>query len=310
MIIDLATGASRPVVVDAPIASSGRGPWNGILLEQLPFVGGLELIDVASPDAVVIVNLAAQKSCEWKDRNGSRDLRFSYGQIHFIPAMHPFTARSRHGGDLLSVTLEGQFLRCAAHDLFQGAGRMELTHQAPLDDPLLREITLALKRELEAGYPGGRVYGESLAASMAHHLVRCYSNLTAAQPTPTGLQVRPQIRRAVYYVHENFANDISLATLAAEAGLSPFHFARLFKESTGLAPHQYIVQCRVERARELLLSGAQTAAEIALAVGFCDQSHLTTHFKRLFGLTPNKFRLQAASRGSPINFRPPIAPPK
>jgi AraC family transcriptional regulator len=295
MLIDLETGASRPVVTQAPTLTSSSSPWDGILLEQLGATGPLELVNMASPQVAVIVQMT-DKTCEWSDAAGSRQLQFAQGQIHVLPAMYPFTMRSRQSGNLVSISVESRFLRCAAHDLCRGPDRMEITHQAPLEDALIREITLALRAEAERGCPGGKLYGECLAAALAVHLVRHYSTVTPNRQASGRGPLREQIRRAVYYIHEHFAADISLASLATEAGLSPFHFARLFRDSTGLAPHQYVVQCRVERARELLLSGAQSTAEIAVAVGFCDQSHLTTHFKRVFGLTPKKFRQQATSR--------------
>jgi len=300
MLIDLVTGATRPVIERSPTASSATAPWDGILLEHHETLGELELDNVAVPDAVVVVQLAPKKTFEWRDSKGNRELTFLRGQLHVLPAMYPFAVRARQSGDFLSVSVESRFLRCAAHDLCRGPERMELTHRAPLDDPLLREIAISLKREIDAGYPGGKLYGESLASAMAVHLVRHYSNLASSNRN-AGLgsgpgPLRQQIREAVYYIHEHYAAEISLSTLARLAGLSPFHFARLFRESTGLAPHQYVIQCRIERARNLLLAGEQTTAQIAVAVGFCDQSHLTTHFKRVFGLTPKKFRQQAGVR--------------
>ncbi len=297
MLINLTTGSPQPAVPQNPIASSASSPWDGILVEHYGPIGPLELRNVAPTETVVIVQLSAQKTCEWRDHDGGRELRFREGQVHLIPAMYPFTMRARHAGEILSVSVESRFLRCAAHDLCREAKRMELVHKAPLDDPLLRELALALKSELDAGYPGGKRYGESLATAMAVHLVRHYSNLApinGGQPSSGG-QIRSQIRDAIHHIHQHFAEDLSLAFLAKLVTLSPFHFARLFRESTGLAPHQYVVQHRVERARDFLLTSSQTTAEIAVAVGFCDQSHLTTHFKRVYGLTPKKFRLQAAS---------------
>lgn len=298
MVIDLATGDSRPVVPQSPKTTSSRSPWEGILLEEHGDTGPLELVDVAAPETAVVVQLG-QKSFEWRDQAGPRELKFVRGQVHLLPAMYPFTMRARASGNIISVSVESRFLRCAAHDLCRGPERLELAHRAPLEDPLLREIVFTLKREVDGGCPGGRLYGESLATALSVHLVRHYSNLSNPRQPARHQALRHQIRKAVYFVHEHFATDITLATLAAEAGLSPFHFARLFRESTGLAPHQYVVQRRVERARELLLAGRQTTAEIAVAVGFCDQSHLTTHFKRAFGLTPKKFRLHVAGRRSP-----------
>lgn len=87
---------------------------------------------------------------------------------------------------------------------------------------------------------------------------------------------------------------LSLEELAAMAHFSPFHFARLFKESTGLAVHQYVIERRVLRSRQLLEEGELTIAEVASAAGFADQSHLNRHFKQRFQVTPR----QATTRWS------------
>jgi AraC family transcriptional regulator len=92
------------------------------------------------------------------------------------------------------------------------------------------------------------------------------------------------------YVHDYLDQDLGLAEIAGVAHLSPCHFARLFKRSTGLPPHQYVIARRVERAQALLRAGGLTAGEVAVAVGFSDQAQLTRHFKRLVGVTPARFR--------------------
>jgi AraC family transcriptional regulator len=88
---------------------------------------------------------------------------------------------------------------------------------------------------------------------------------------------------------ENLSEPLMLATLAATAHLSEFHFARLFKQATGLPPHQYIIVKRVERAKRHIRDGRLTLAEVAAAVGFTDQSQLSKHFKRVVGVSPKQF---------------------
>lgn len=83
--------------------------------------------------------------------------------------------------------------------------------------------------------------------------------------------------------------DLSLNQLAAAANVSPFHFARLFKNTTGIAPHQFVLRLRLERAKRLIAAGQLSLTEIALAVGFFDQAHFTNVFRRTFGLTPKAF---------------------
>jgi len=88
------------------------------------------------------------------------------------------------------------------------------------------------------------------------------------------------------YVHDHLSKEITLEALAALVHLSPYHFARKFKEATGLPPYQYVLQCRVEQAKTLLVAGKHSISEVAQAVGFAGQSHLTRHIKNAFGVTP------------------------
>jgi len=96
------------------------------------------------------------------------------------------------------------------------------------------------------------------------------------------------VRRALDYMRANVAADLSLGELAVCAALSPFHFARCFRQATGLPPHAYLIQLRLDRARHLLAAG-HSPTDVALTVGFYDQSHLTRHFKRTYGITPGQY---------------------
>jgi AraC-like DNA-binding protein len=107
------------------------------------------------------------------------------------------------------------------------------------------------------------------------------------RPVPVGRERRPVIR-AVAYMRANLAADLTIDDLAACAALSPFHFVRSFRKVTGLPPHAYLTQLRLDRARRLLAEGEAPSAA-ALAVGFYDQSHLTRHFKRTYGITPGQY---------------------
>jgi len=92
------------------------------------------------------------------------------------------------------------------------------------------------------------------------------------------------------YIDSNLGGNIHLSELAEAAGLSEFHFAKLFKQSMGASPHQYILQRRLERAKELLRNPALSLSDISLEAGFADQSHFTNVFRRFVGATPSKFR--------------------
>jgi AraC-like DNA-binding protein len=97
------------------------------------------------------------------------------------------------------------------------------------------------------------------------------------------------VKKACDYLMEHYAENIFLGQLAHLAGLSPFHFSRVFSEQIGMPPHAFQTQVRVARARALLLEG-WSISEVAARTGFADQSHLTRHFKRLVGTTPGRYQ--------------------
>jgi AraC-like DNA-binding protein len=114
-------------------------------------------------------------------------------------------------------------------------------------------------------------------------------NLAPASQARGGLSAGT-MRRIREYVEAHLSENVNLATLSAVAGFSLHHFAREFKRSAGLAPHQYLTQRRVERAQEMLAQTALPLSEIACATGFADQSHLARHFRQRLGITPREFR--------------------
>jgi transcriptional regulator GlxA family with amidase domain len=107
--------------------------------------------------------------------------------------------------------------------------------------------------------------------------------------------VSPSIRAVIAFIEENFAEPIPLAELAALCGLSLHRFVTVFRSQVGIPPHQYVCRTRVKEARTLLRQGVPPAA-VALDTGFCDQSHLSRHFKRQCGITPGHFAGSRAVR--------------
>lgn len=100
---------------------------------------------------------------------------------------------------------------------------------------------------------------------------------------------RDAVKRAREYLLEHYDRNITLAELAKVAALSPYHLLRVFRKAVGFPPHEFLINVRVEKARQLIAKGHPLAAT-AMATGFYDQSHLTKHFKRIIGLTPGQYR--------------------
>jgi AraC family transcriptional regulator len=105
-------------------------------------------------------------------------------------------------------------------------------------------------------------------------------------PTVGGLP-ECRLRRVAQYVQDNLHRDLRLADLSGLVHMSPYHFARLFKRSTGVSPHRFLVQRRIEQARALLAAQTLPIAEIARSVGFRTPSHFATIFRRISGITPS-----------------------
>lgn len=165
-----------------------------------------------------------------------------------------------------------------------------LRRDGAVRDEQIEAIASLLEAEITAGCPSGRAYGEHLAFALGAHLIRHYAEPYAA-PVATRQRLRNgKLARVLEYIQANVDGDLSLNDLAKTAGLSPFHFSRLFKNSTGLPPHQYVLRWRIEEAKRLLRHTRLDLAEIAARVGFRDQSHFTARFRQITGDTPKRWR--------------------
>jgi AraC family transcriptional regulator len=156
----------------------------------------------------------------------------------------------------------------------------------------MQQMGLALLAEVKAGGAMSRLYAESMATTLAVHLLRYYSaSLPTIRDYTDGLP-NSKLRQAIEYINDNLERDLTLAELAAVVELSPNYFVSLFKRSTGLSPHQYVINCRIERAKALLAENQLPIIEVCHRVGFQNPSHFTTVFRRLMGTTPGAYREQ------------------
>ncbi|HLX26668.1 MAG TPA: AraC family transcriptional regulator [Candidatus Cybelea sp.] len=188
----------------------------------------------------------------------------------------------------LSMYLSPVLVYAVADAMGIRADRAAVAPQLHVRDPRIEHIGWAAKAELESLEPLGRLYGESLGIALATHLLRSYG---AALPSRSpGRLSRRRLACVIDYVREHIAQELSLAELAGVAGMSASHFKVLFKESTGVPVHQYVIRARVEYAGELILREQRPLSQIALQAGFANQSHMARCIKRLTGRTPTTLR--------------------
>ncbi len=137
----------------------------------------------------------------------------------------------------------------------------------------------------------GWQYAERVAAPIVtryFHLL-AQAHLHSSEPRRIALP-RWRLHRVHDYVQANLGSSITLSDMASAAGLSPMHFAAQFRVATGQRPHDYLLQCRIDRAKTLLASTQRSLIDVTLEVGFCTQAHFTTVFKRFTGTTPHLWR--------------------
>jgi len=171
-----------------------------------------------------------------------------------------------------------------------GALPFSLIEGVGIVDPTIREIARQLLAEIESPGIGTRLFADTIARSLALHLLRRHSTASAIDaPRRIDMTTR-QLRAATDFIESHLGEDLSLESIAAAPAMSPFRFARAFKKATGESPRQYVIGRRIERAKELLRTSGRDLADVANLVGFSTQSHFTAVFRSRCGTTPKRYR--------------------
>jgi len=159
-----------------------------------------------------------------------------------------------------------------------------------IDDPVARHLLTSLLPSVTKPQEAIASFLDHVFLALTFHVAQAYGGLRAIRSLPRGGLAPWQERRAKDLMSTTLAERMPLARLAAECGLSVRHFARAFRQSTGVPPHRWLLRHRVERAADLLGNRALPLAEIAISCGFADQSHFTRVFTALMGASPNTWR--------------------
>ncbi len=280
-----------------PIQSSQAQGWDNILVEQFQQPPGEARCDYGN-EHTIYLSLAPRPVRLLQVQGGKTHTGlYAKGDISITPANTSVFARWDRDDHYLQIQIAPHFIQSVAQEaLAMNPDQLELLPTFRTRDPQLESIGMMLLAELKQENLGGRLYVESLTNVLAVHLLRQY---TAAKPCFTmyegGLSER-QVLSALEYINEHLNQDIKLADLAQVLGMSQFHFSRLFKQSIGMAPYQYLLQQRIERAKQLLQQTEQSIIDIALDCGFNSHSHLSKQFRQLTGVTPKAYRNMCFSK--------------
>ena len=223
------------------------------------------------------------------DREYTGEMR--RGDIWLKPDSHNGFWSWKDADECLIFAIAPDFLRqIATENDFANADTVEILPVLNRYDSQLQNLAILFQQEIVNNQSGNKMYMESLSNMLAVHLLRHYCTFPVKESEYTGGLPSYKLKQITNYINAHLAEDISLGELASQVKLSQSHFSHLFRQSTGKSPYKFLIQQRIDRAQKLLLKQDMAIADIAISVGFYDQSHLSRHMKKLLGVSPRQLR--------------------
>ena len=265
--------------------------WQSLLLEKYSCSPG-ERPEEKPLDRHVLVMLC---SPTWRGDKKAADGSFvstskTLGALTTVPRGPVPFGRSLQKADILYCGFEDALLSAVREEL-DGPLPFPVSARSGLHDHAVSEILNLLLAEVESGGASGTLYADSLAHALAVRFLFLGEHLPTRSRGTAVLPPR-KLRNVEDLIESRLAADLTLQELAAESGYSRSHFLRMFRATTGMTPHRYVLKRRVERARQLLEQVELSVAEVAFRCGFSSQAHLTFAFRNEFGVTPAEYRRQ------------------
>lgn len=272
-----------------PVLSSRSRGWNGIIVDLYRTRG----IDVCAPfpEHTISMHLKGPVHLE-QQRHGRAYHRTMYaGDIVVTPAGEPKRLHHEEEAEVIKLRLCCDYLNIVTERAFGGGSRrVELIDNFGTRDARLGHLAQQFLAELETPGLASELHAESLTLQLAIHLLRHYSTAGTPLQQQPGKLPRYKLQRAIEYINGNLAADLTLDGIASAVSMSPYHFAHLFKETTGDSPHQYVIRLRVEHAKSLLRATELPITEVAHQVGYANAGHFSSAFHRCIGFTPTQYR--------------------
>jgi AraC family transcriptional regulator len=277
------------VLPTLPVFTSHRSAWRGLEFQyhQQPSV---EMPESRSSHHIIAIHHHQNPILCEQCLDGHRQVaKVENEQITMVPANLVYQTTWHHKVAATVLVLDPQHLSQIASESVN-ADRVELLPIFAQDDPIIYQISALLQAEVASAEGSSRIYADGLTTALSAHLLRRYCTVKPVLKNyENGLSQR-NLQLSIDYIKAHLAEDLSLDDIAAQVGISRYYFCQLFKRSTGMSPYQYVIKCRIDRAKELLLFRQDCSiADVAFQVGFSSQSQFTKHFKRLVGTTPKKF---------------------
>lgn len=275
-----------------PLRSSENLGWNGIYVQQhyqpaweTPEYAHIRhMLLIHSPDLIV-------QAERWFDGRRQQEQFGGGNNIAIVPATVQHQANWNQESPFSLVFIEPHYLNQIARESVT-IERIELIPQYAMHDPFVAQLGRSLSAELESSHVGSRLFADSLAIALSIHLIRHYSNWQQPLREDRGGLPQRKLQQAITYIQEHLTQDLSVTAIADELEMSQYYFSRLFKQSIGVSPYQYVMQQRIEQAKNLLRTTSLSVAAIAARVGFSNSNQLAIQFRKFTNTTPSNYRRQ------------------
>ena len=280
------TGRRVDALADAEIhVSSSKLGWNGLLVES-GCSNGWDVTDLAPEHHYIAVHLGREPmDVEFGSGDRPRPRLLAPGAVWINPSDHGSSWRVREPMPYVALTLDPDLSK-----RLLGSEGLDLREPSVVDAPVIRHLVLSLLAEAKQGGPTGPSFAQTVGAALTTYLDRHHSARPVSAEAGPGRLSREQLSRALDFVEAHLSTGPTLEEMSEAVMLSPSHFARAFKATVGTSPYAYLMQRRLERARDLLLAGSHRVGEVAAELGFADAPHLSRQFKAHFGTPPSQFR--------------------
>jgi AraC family transcriptional regulator len=269
------------------IRSSSCLPWHGVHVVNF-FTPGAPYEELVDRHSIVQIGSRPARAERCTQHGSCISFVKAPGSLTIAPAGTVPNVRLQTPSQLICCTLDIGFTRGIAEELDRQPSAAPI-FQTGVQNKSIGKIIGLLSDELEAGGPSGTLYAETLAHALAIKFLQL--NDTSEDRISSTKPLLPKIlRRIQERIEAELNRQLSLHALAKESGYSRAHFLRMFRAATGLTPHQYVLERRLNRAQQLLKQKQTALADIAVACGFSSQTHMTDSFRNHLGITPGEYR--------------------
>ena len=285
-----------PLLPGAPTRNNVFSPWHGLIVEKHS-VGAIEIPEHEHSTFCLHMQTSGPTEMEWCCDGKQERQETDRGSLIFLTPGTKDRLRWNRSSRRVVVSLDESFLLRAGEELGRKQAS-EFLNRWAFEDKQLHLLLSEMEREMEANWPMGALYGDLLAMSLSIALLKKYgrnasgpAGLAGPEPAKGGMP-RARLKRILEHIAENSHLDLRLDDLAQVAGMSRFHFARLFRSDMGISPHQYLIGQRLQKAKALLRLDAGTVGEVAIETGFANGTSFARAFRRRVGVSPQEWKRQ------------------